>query len=273
MVKHNYPRAWDHAVSALESKRSQKPRMNGLTMIIDKGLALLETRGLLEVSADYIDYWKIAFGSSVLYPTSLLREKISLIRAHGIHVYPGGTLFELAAYQGQLREFYQRAKDLGFTAVEVSEGTVDLPATLRKAYIKRSIEEGFNVLSEVGKKDSQIIMEPDFAIEQIASDLETGSYKVIIEGRDSGKGVGIFSDSGDVKVDLLDAILNGVVDLNDLIIEAPQTSQQNYLLTKLGANVNLGNIQPEDVTTLESTRMGLRGDTLRNLLKTSKGVF
>ena len=52
------------------------------------------------------------------------------------------------------------------------------------------------------------------------------------------------------------------LDVNKLIWEAPLKNQQTYLILKFGANVNLGNIAPEEVTALETMRRGLRGDTL-----------
>ena len=259
--------AWDAVVALPETKRFPKPRTEGITMAIDKGLGLTETRELLEMAADHMDFLKIAFGSSALYPTRLMKEKLALIKSYGVHVYPGGTLFEIAFYQGMLKEFLTRAQELGFTYVEISEGTIDLPRHRRAECIKMARDWGFGVVSEIGKKDKSVKIQPAAAVEQILTDLENGSEKVIIEGRDSGKGVGIYDDQGAVNDSLLDEILAGIKSASKILIEAPQTSQQNHLLLKLGPNVNLGNVQPHDVLTLESTRVGLRGDTLRELLK------
>jgi len=258
--------AWDSVVKFPEENRLQKPRTSGITMVIDKGLGIAATKDLLELTANYIDFIKIAFGSSALYPSKLMYEKIQLIKSCGIQVYPGGTLFEIAAFQDRFPEFLTRAKNLGFSYIEVSEGTIEIKPKQRSQYIKQCLENGFGVLSEIGKKDGKIHLDPNAAIEQIDVDLSDGAEWVIIEGRDSGKGVGIFDEDGKVKGDLLNVLVNGVKDLNKIIIEAPQTSQHNYLLTKIGPNVNLGNVQPHDVLTLESTRSGLRGDTLRNLI-------
>ncbi|NLY10965.1 MAG: phosphosulfolactate synthase [Firmicutes bacterium] len=263
----NQEHAWDLVLTLPETRRNSKPRTNGKTMVIDKGLGINETRDLLEMAADHIDFLKIAFGSSVLYPSRLMKEKIAIAKSFGVDVYPGGTLFEIAAYQKRMKEFFGRAKELGFTYIEVSEGTIDLSKEMRKKYIRWAIEEGFGVVSEIGKKDTSIKLESNQVIDQVAEDISNGSYKVIIEGRDSGKGVGIYDEEGKVKGDLLDAILEGVANIDDLIIEAPQTSQQNHLLLKIGPNVNLGNVQPQDVLTLESTRVGLRGDTLKRCLQ------
>jgi phosphosulfolactate synthase len=259
--------AWDAVLVLPQTKRFSKPRTEGITMVIDKGLGITEMRDLLEMAASHIDFIKIAFGSSALYPTPLMKEKIALVRSHGVQVYPGGTLFEIAFYQGMVQEFFARARDLGFTYVEISEGTIDLPPKARAECIKQARDWGFGVVSEIGKKDKSVKIQPGRAIEQILTDLENGAEKVIIEGRDSGKGVGIYDDRGEVNDELLDEILAGIKSASKIIIEAPQVSQHNHLLLKLGPNVNLGNVQPHDVLTLESTRVGLRGDTLRECLK------
>jgi phosphosulfolactate synthase len=266
----NFNLAWDLAVDMPEQNRIQKPRTSGITMVIDKGLGLNTTKDLLDMTADYIDFIKIAFGSSALYTTELLRKKIELVKSYGIHIYPGGTLFEIAAFQNKMPQFLQRAAELGFTYVEVSEGTIDLTPDQRVRYIRQARKSGFGVLSEIGKKDKAIHLDPHAAILQINADLENGAEKVIIEGRDSGKGVGIYDEDGKIRGELLGVLISGIGYIDKIIFEAPQTSQHNYLLTKIGPNVNLGNVQPEDVLSLESTRAGLRGDTLRNLIKISQ---
>ena len=244
--------AWDEVVALPETKRFTKPRTAGVTMVIDKGLGPTEMRDLMEMAADHMDFLKIAFGSSALYPTRLMKDKIALAKSFGVQVYPGGTLFEIAFYQGMLKEFFTRARELGFTYVEISEGTIDLPGPKRADCIKMARDWGFGVVSEIGKKDRSIKIQAEAAVEQILTDLENGSEKVILEGRDSGKGVGIYDNHGEVKDSLLDEILAGIGTHSKILIEAPQASQQNHLLLKLGPNVNLGNVQPHDVLTLES---------------------
>ncbi|HHY16365.1 MAG TPA: phosphosulfolactate synthase [Firmicutes bacterium] len=265
--------AWHSIVELPETRRFIKPRTTGVTMVIDKGLGLRETRDLLEMASDHIDFLKIAFGSSALYPSRLMEEKIELAKAHNVHIYPGGTLFEIAVFQKCTSDFFKRARELGFTYIEISEGTIDLPRKERKFFIKRALEEGFGVLSEIGKKDTSIKIKPELAAEQIFEDLENGAEKVIIEGRDSGQGVGIYDAEGCVNEELLQALIGGVGEHEKLIFEAPRTNQHNHLLIKLGPNVNLGNVQPHDVLTLESTRVGLRGDTLKQCLKNAPRSF
>lgn len=232
-------------------------------MLIDKGLGLSQTGDLLELAAEYVDYIKLGFGTAALYPTPLLRAKIGLIRSYGIDVYPGGTFLEVAITQGALNGYLDRAKSIGFTCIEVSDGTITLSPTERWRAIQAARDLGLVVITEVGKKDGEIELEPAEAIRQIEADLAAGAARVIVEGRESGKGVGVYDQDGKLKADYPEQIMAGVADATKIMWEAPLKSQQEELIARFGSDVSLGNIAPSDVLAVESLRRGLRGDTLR----------
>ncbi|HYG57787.1 MAG TPA: phosphosulfolactate synthase [Symbiobacteriaceae bacterium] len=259
-------RAFDGVITNPLAGRIAKPRRRGHTMIIDKGLGLSQTGDLLEIAADYVDYIKLTFGTAALYTPALLRAKIALIRSYGIQVYPGGTFFEIALVQGRLDQFLQRSRDLGFDLIEVSDGTIELSPAARREAILRAREYGFPVITEVGKKDGAPL-EPDAAQAQIQADLEDGAVKVILEGRESGMGAGIYDRNGQLQADDLEQIVAGLSDPGALMWEAPLKAQQEALILRFGPNVNLGNVKPEDAMALEALRIGLRGDTLRLALE------
>jgi len=246
----------------LEGRRP-KPRTSGLTMVIDKGLGLGEMMDLLSLAADYIDIVKISFGTAALYPLEHLRAKIRAIRSHSITVCPGGTLLEVAILQNRLSQFLARILGLGFNAVEVSDGTIRMSAAQRGAVISAVLDAGFDVISEVGKKDPTQHLPPAEVVDRVKFDLDYGARLVILEARESGKGVGIFAGDGSVKEAELEAILGGLESPEAVMWEAPLKNQQAYLILRLGVNVNLGNVQPDDVYALEALRLGLRGDTLK----------
>lgn len=260
-------KAWREVFDFPVPGRIGKPRQIGLTMVIDKGLGLTETRDLLELASDYIDFIKLTFGTSAFYSTELLQKKIRLVRSFGIDIFPGGTFLEIAILQDKLDRFLQRAVDLGFTCVEVSDGTIDMSPQTRVNAIRRAQSYGLRVISEVGKKDPAEKMPEKHIQEQIARDLEAGVLGVIIEGRESGKGVVIYDQEGQVIQENLERLIAGVQRLDALIWEAPLKNQQQTLILRFGPNVNLGNIQPSDVLAVESLRCGLRGDTLKASLR------
>jgi phosphosulfolactate synthase len=240
---------------------TNKPREIGLTAVLDKGLGLRAMHDLIELSGSYIDVVKFGWGTSVLYPPQTLMDKIALVRAAGIAVCPGGTLLELAWANARTEAFFAFAEDVGFTTIEVSDGTYNMPRHVKLALIERAVRLGFRVVSEVGKKnpenDAQLTSVQRVAM--VRQELEAGAWKVIVEGRESGT-VGIYDAHGAVQGELADALV-AALGVTSLVFEAPQKSQQVWLIQRYGAQVNFGNIPPEEVLSLTTLRCGLRSDT------------
>ncbi|MEC9487990.1 MAG: phosphosulfolactate synthase [Halanaerobium sp.] len=249
--------------------RIRKPRQVGLTMVLDKGLGLQATEELLDLAGEYIDYLKLSFGSSALYPHQYLRRKVNLIKEKGISVYPGGTFFEVAIVQGKMEDYLEKALELGFQVIEISDGTIELPATLRSRAIKEAKSRGFEVLTEIGKKDKAAPFPLVKMIQLGEQDLENGADRVIIEARESGKGVSIYNGEGEMDKFMVEQLLSGLGSEN-IIWEAPLKKQQVEFIKIFGPNVNLGNIAVTEVLALESLRVGLRGDTFKETLKDNK---
>lgn len=236
--------------------RTSKPRNNGLTMVMDKGMGLNGVKDFLSVAAPYVDIVKLGFGTSVV--TANLREKIEIYSQHNIPVYFGGTLFEAFLVRDQIDDYIEVLKDYNLSHVEISDGSIIIPHLEKCGYIEKFAKH-FTVLSEVGSKDATHIMPPYKWIELMKAELEAGSSYVIAEAREAGN-VGIYRGSGEVREGLVQEILTQIPD-GKIIWEAPQKAQQVYFLELLGVNVNLGNIAPVEVIPLESMRIGLRGDT------------
>jgi phosphosulfolactate synthase len=243
--------------------RTTKPRKEGLTMIIDKGLGISATQDLLESAADAIDFIKLTFGTSAFIDIDVLTEKVEMVKDADIWICPGGTFLEVAVWQGAYPKYLKRCRELGFNAIEVSDGTIEIDMKTRADCIKRAVDVGFMVVSEVGKKDPNEAVATAKLHEEIAADLKNGSFKVIVEAREAGKGVGIYDKDGKPKDEEVEAIIKGVDDLTKLEWEAPIKNQQQFLILRFGTNVSLGNIPPEDILALEALRQGLRGDTLK----------
>jgi phosphosulfolactate synthase len=236
--------------------RTDKPRANGLTMIMDKGLSYTDAESLVENAADYIDYIKFGFGTALV--SKNIKQKIELYKKHHIKVYLGGTLFEAFLIRNQLKEFENILSDLDIDIIEISDGSIQISHQEKCSYIQ-SFSKKYTVLSEVGSKDVATIIPPFKWIELMQEELLAGSTYVIAEARESGN-VGIYRGSGEVREGLVQEILTQIPS-EKIIWEAPQKAQQVYFLNLLGANVNLGNIAPSEIIALEATRLGLRGDT------------
>jgi phosphosulfolactate synthase len=260
-------KAWGHVFAHVD-ERSTKPRTTGVTMLIDKCQGPHATADLLAMTGDFIDHWKLSFGTSALMDEDLLRDKIAMVRERDILIYPGGTLTEYAIMHGVCRDYVRRACDLGFTGIEVSDGTIHLSPAIRRDVIHFALDLGMIVVSEVGKKDPREQPSAEALAEQALADFESGAAWVIVEARESGRGIGVYGEDGKVHeqdVNVIAAALNGYVER--LIWEAPLKNQQEYFILRFGPDVCLGNIQPRDVLGLEALRAGLRFETLRPLVE------
>jgi len=252
---------WHPALRDPTGRREGKPRTRGRTMVIDKGIGPAAFDDLLETGAPYIDLIKIGFGTSPLYPAGLLRKKIELARSRGIAIYPGGTFLEAAVRLGEVDAFFDMVLALGFNGIEVSDGTIDMPRDLRDRLIGRGKELGLFVVTEYGKKAAGAAIDVDRFLSAFCLDLEHGADLVILEARESGRGVGLFDEQGKPKDDVLAEMLRQLDSVERLMWEAPLKNQQVHLLKAVGPDANLGNIQAEDVLSLECLRRGLRSDT------------
>ena len=244
--------------------RPSKPRVHGLTMVLDKNLTVAQTEEFVGLASEFVDLVKLGWGTSVIFDRDHIIQKCEVLADAGIRVCPGGTLAELAFLQKVFPEFLKEAAELKFSCVEISDGTVSMTHKEKRELIKQAIDAGFTVVSEVGSKvvEEDSRLDAEYRIETTMSELEAGVWKVIFEARESGT-LGIFDSKGKTQFSLLEKLLEHV-DSEQIIFEAPQKSQQADLIKLLGPNVNLGNIPPSEVIPLETLRRGFRGDTLRH---------
>jgi phosphosulfolactate synthase len=238
--------------------RTGKPRETGITHVIDRGLSLAEVDGMVEVAGEFIDIVKLGWGTALA--TGNLEPKLARYRAHDLPVVLGGTLTEIAIAQDRLERLIDWVGELGLRHFEISDGTIALEHDRKLELIER-LARDFTVFSEVGSKDDERIMAPYRWVEQIETELEAGAWKVIAEARESGT-AGIFRPDGEVRMGLIDEIAHAIAP-ERMLFEAPRKEQQVWFLRRFGCEVNLGNIAPADVLSLETLRLGLRSDTVQ----------
>jgi len=242
-------------------ERPSKPRTSGLTHVIDKGLNLREIEGLFDTAGEFVDIVKLGWGTG--YVTNNLEKKIALYRSFDTPVVCGGTLFEAAYVRDRLDELRAWLEHYRFSHVEISDGTVEIPRD-RKLELIAAFANDFVVLSEVGSKDAEVNIAPYLWVQWMREELDAGAWKVIAEGREGGT-AGIYRPTGELRTGLVDEIEHSI-DFHDLIWEAPTKASQAWFVKHFGTNVNLGNIPPDEVIPLETLRLGLRGDTLKEVL-------
>ena len=242
-------------------ERTKKPRQNGFTMAMDKGLSCREVEDFLSVAGDHVDIVKLGWGTSFVTPK--LKEKLKIYADAGIPTYFGGTLFEAFIIRDQFEDYRKILDKYGMNYAEVSDGSIELNHDRKCEYV-RKLSEQVTVLSEVGSKDVEKIIPPYKWIELMQKELDAGAWKVIGEAREGGN-VGLFRSTGEVRSGLVQEILTQIPS-EKIIWEAPIKAQQVWFIKLLGSNVNLGNIAPNEVIPLETIRLGLRGDTFSHFL-------
>jgi phosphosulfolactate synthase len=239
----------------------EAPAHEGFTHVIDKGLGPRAWEDVLETSGAFIDIVKLGWGTA--YVTQNLARKLEVFRAAAKPVVIGGTFLEAVIAQDKVDEYKSWLHELGLQHVEVSDGVIEL-ARERKLELIAELARDFTVLSEVGSKDADVVYAPYQWVEWIKEELAAGAWKVITEGREGGT-AGIYRPTGEMRTGLVDEIVHEVP-VADLLFEAPTKASQAWFIKHLGPSVNLGNIPPDEVIALETLRLGLRGDTLKEVL-------
>lgn len=251
---------WEGFLEPPLKGRISKPRIVGITMLIDKGLSLSDTQELLELNAPFLDFIKLTFGTAALYSREILQKKIKLAEDYQVRVYPGGTFLEIAFWQNKTGFYLEKLVEIGFKWVEISDGTLEIPLKKRLSIINEATKLGLQVITEVGKKDSAKQPDPEMMVETALRDLQVGARWVIVEARESGQGIGIYDSTGKVISERLEQ-LKLLLPEEKIIWEAPLKNQQVRLINEFGPNVNLGNIPPSEIMALEALRLGYRSDT------------
>lgn len=244
-----------------DPRRTARPRSYGITSLIDPGYPTGLFCDVIHSHAQLIDMVKFGWGTSVV--TKDIEKKAKTLTENGIPFHVGGTLFEKFYSRGHVDDYMDFVRRLGAPWVEVSDGCIELAAE-EKARAIAALSAEFKVLSEVGYKDvgRSLSLSPKKWIEKIRADLSAGARYVILESRESGTS-GICRENGDVRLGLIEEILDSGLDPRHLIFEAPNKMLQAYFVKRLGSNVNLGNIGFLDVVGVETLREGLRADTLQ----------
>lgn len=228
--------------------------------VIDKGTPLRILEAYVEQNSEYVTHHKFAWGSSLIYSSSLA-QKVRVLLEHDVSPYCGGTLFELAFARNELDNFRSFLKRNEFGIVEVSSGSTEISIEEIREVVK-SFAEDFTVIVEVGKKDQSLseMMYPELWVNEISSALGAGASHVILEGRESGTS-GIFRSNGEIRKGLLLEIAKHVP-LDRLIFECTRKDDQISLMNHFGVSIGFGNIAIEDVASLVALQRGLRGDTV-----------
>lgn len=237
--------------------RDVKPRTNGITVIEDSQYSLHALEQLLSTASHVIDYARIT--PQVLLSQQSLRERILLYKKHTVIPFISGLLFEAMYLRNSIPEYIQFLKQHDITCIEISDGTIEIKPKV-KAQIIKGFSANFKVISKVGPAKKDYIFNSDNWRQYIESSLEAGATKIMIEGSEAGA-----SQSINGVLEINDILVHGIskyAPIETIIWEASQISQQLWLISQFGNNVNIAHILPNQVLDLESLRLGLSIHTL-----------
>lgn len=214
----------------------------------------------LDQSAHLMSTLKISMACWLVADEAATRQKIAAARDHGVATVVGGGPFEIAVAQGQLPAYLDVCADIGVTRVEAGEGFTDLPFAPRQI-VSMAAERGLQVQFELGKKHggSFSAAVADRLIEQGRAWLDAGASQLVIEARESARGVGLFDDAGHLNAALAEAFV-AAFGHGTVTFEAPDKASQFALLDHFGPLVHLCNVRLEELLRVEIYRRGLHSD-------------
>ncbi|MBF5042260.1 hypothetical protein FGE12_07610 [Aggregicoccus sp. 17bor-14] len=231
-----------------------------LTSPFDPGYDPLTVEAHLAQSAHLMASLKISMACWLIADEATTRRKIAAARAHGVPTVTGGGPFEVAAAQGQLEAYLDLCAELGVTRIECGEGFTHL-AGEPGAIVRRAHARGLAVQFELGKKHEGPFTEASLreALSLGRVWLDAGAEQLVVEARESARGVGAFGDDGSLRFEYVEPFAE-LFGLGRVIFEAPTKASQFAFLEHFGPQVQLGNVRLEELLRVEIFRRGLHSD-------------
>jgi phosphosulfolactate synthase len=239
----------------------QKPRKEGLTYIVDRFQAI--DRDNFKILAPFVDMVKIHGALPLLTPDSLLKDKIKMYHDFEIMVSTSNTLTEFAILNHSVERLAKQAYSIGVDVIEIGENNLDLSLENKIEIVEVIRSVSIDVQWKIGRKDPRHQLDADETVAKIQDALKLGSQKVILEAND-GFNVGIYDERGLIKWNLVGAI-TAKFPPNNFIFESPQESQQSALIAEFGQRVNLAEVHPDSLASVESQRRGFLSKAVFNV--------
>jgi phosphosulfolactate synthase len=231
-----------------------------LTSPFDPGYDPMAVESHLDQSAHLMSILKISMACWMIADEKATRRKVAAAKSHGVPTVTGGGPFEIAVAQGQLEPYLDLCADIGVTRIECGEGFTDLHCEAQDI-VRMAHERGLEVQFELGKKHGGTFQDEiiDQLIEQGNRWMDAGAIQLVVEARESAKGVGLFDDQGVFNGSFADRFAKAF-GLEIVIFEAPNKPSQFAMLEHFGRSVHLCNVRLEELLRVEIYRRGLHSD-------------
>ena len=253
----------DHPFAGLDgslaAQRTSKPRTAGRTMVIDWGIPLQQQRDLTDMGAEYFDLAKVAVGLSRLWPRELLSQKIDQYRSRDVEPLPGGQYLEYAEVHGKLDRYLPACVEAGYRWVEVSDNIAPVSVQWKERIITEAVEDyGLRVLGEVGRKEGLDNTIP--LVDNARACMDAGASVLLVEAAE------LVSDDVATAAAVDETVR--VIGVDQVMFELPGPwiegvhachihHMRRELIDRYGSQVNIGNVAPDELMSLEAYRRGL----------------
>jgi phosphosulfolactate synthase len=236
------------------------PEIPAATSPFDPGYDPATLASHLEQSSHLISILKISMACWMIARESATRQKVAAAKKNRVRSVTGGGPFEIAVAQDQLPAYLDLCADMGFDRIECGEGFTEMSLEAREVVSMAHIR-GLEVQFELGKKHTGAFTEDKVQelIDQGKRWLDAGAVQLVVEARESARGVGLFDDDGKLNAAFADRFAHAFGH-NTVIFEAPNKPSQFALLNHFGREVHLCNVRIEELLRVEIYRRGLHSD-------------
>ena len=236
------------------------PEISPATSPFDPGYDPVTLESHLAQSSHLISILKVSMACWMVAKESATRQKIAAAKKNKVKTTTGGGPFEVAVAQGKLPAYLDLCASMGFDRIECGEGFTDMPLGARDV-VKMAHSRGLAVQFELGKKHTGAFTDETIRqlIDQGKRWPDAGAVQLVVEARESAKGVGLFDEEGNFNAGYADRFANAFGH-NVVIFEAPNKPSQFALLDHFGRVVHLCNVRIEELLRVEIYRRGLHSD-------------
>lgn len=191
---------------------------------------------------------------------SQTERKVRAAHASGVSVVTGGGPFEIAVARGVLEEYLDLCAKAQIDCIEAGAGFTDMGLEPSDV-VQRAGSRGMLAQFELGGKHDGPFDDARMADLVVTGRrwLDAGARRLVVEARESARGVGLFAEDGSFVARLAD-VLADAFGLEVLVFEAPDKRSQFALLEHFGPSVGLGNVRLEELLRVEIYRRGLHSD-------------
>jgi phosphosulfolactate synthase len=236
------------------------PHISAATSPFDPGYDPATVASHLQQSFHLMSILKISMACWLVADETSTRRKIALAHKYGVPTVTGGGPFEIAVAQGELPAYLDLCADVGVSRIECGQGFTESDLKPREI-VAAANRRGLEVQMELGKKHDGAFDEKTLCtwIDSGQAWLDAGAVQLVVEARESARGVGLFDPEGNLNTAFAERFV-AQFGFETVMFEAPNKPSQFALLKHFGRQIHLCNVRLEELLRVEIFRRGLHSD-------------